>query len=196
LNGTNQQINPVVKAARKDEIYKFGFDGNQSVGKLVLKDLLLLSIDKDLRFNAPVKGKCTFQNFNCYTGIGASQVRSSQDEARVRNALSVMYNEIDSETKSCLASKRPMLEEGGIPAWNQKRNQVASSIQEKVMEKLRIEEGIIAAEQSVEIPKQCKPLISAVMNRLDKISQIKASKAAVKMTDSLSSFLHSTPKNM
>ena len=186
----------MVKAARKEEIYKFGLDGNQSVGKIVLKDLLLLSIDKDLRFNAPVKGKCTFQNFNCYTGTGASQVRSSQDEARVRNALSIMYNEIDSETKSFLPSKRPMLEEGGIPAWNQKRNQVASSIQERVMDKLRIDEGVIAAEQGVEIPKQCTPFISAVLNRLDKVTQIKASKAAVKMTKSLSSFLHSTPKNM
>ena len=93
----------------------------------------------------PVKGKGTFQNFHCYTDTGASQVRSSQDEARVRNALSIVYNEIDSDTKSFLASKRPMLEERGIPAWHQKRNQVASSIQERVMDKLRIEEGLIIA---------------------------------------------------
>ena len=35
------------------------------------------------------------------------------------------------------------------------------------MDKLRIDEGVIAAEQGVDIPKQCTPFITAVLNRRD-----------------------------
>ena len=55
---------------------------------------LLLSIDKRLKFNATVNGLATFQNFACVTTIGQALQISNQDEARVRNARTLIYNEI------------------------------------------------------------------------------------------------------
>ena len=88
--------------AKIKEIYKFGADGNETAGKVVLKDLLLLSIGKRLKFNATLKGKATFQNFACFTTTGQALQKSNQDEARVRNALTLMYNEMTADMKNIL----------------------------------------------------------------------------------------------
>lgn len=62
---------------------------NQTFGA----DLLLLSMDKRLKFNATLKGNATFQNFACFTLFRQVLQKSNQDEVRLRNALTPMYNE-------------------------------------------------------------------------------------------------------
>lgn len=73
------------QVSSSDIVHNFGVDSDKPASQVTIKELLLTYFDKGLKFNATEKGRETFQNFRCFTGIPA--VRSRGDEARVRNAL-------------------------------------------------------------------------------------------------------------
>ena len=171
-------------------VHAFGIGPNVPVSQITLKDLLLLSFDKGLSFNAAEIGKKTYQNFECHTGN--PPVSMPTDEQRVRNALSNLYRELDCDGKKISSLKQPSAESGDVPAWNQKRNEIASLIQEKVMRKLEDLELSVVVASSKKPYKRCTPNVSAVMSRLDKFNVSKREQSSKKLAGSMSSFLTTT----
>ena len=106
IQDTSVSIKPInatkieLKSSRKSGVvHSFGIGTNVPVSQITLKDLLLLSFDKGLSFNAAEIGKKTYQNFECFTGN--PPLSTTTDKQRVRNALKSLYKELDCESKSC-----------------------------------------------------------------------------------------------
>jgi hypothetical protein len=88
-------------------VHRFGLDNNKVVAQVTLADLLLLSYSKGFIYHATERGKGTHQNFECYTGVPPVILRS--DEARVRNALSLLSKYTTDVRKSVLVKKCRLL---------------------------------------------------------------------------------------
>ena len=177
----------VTHTHQSDTVHNFGTNSSQHVSQIALKDLLILSLDKGISFGATEKGKETFQNFRCYTGV--PPVRSRADEARVRNALNYAYKEIDSDSKKVFDSKKPDVETGDVTTWNQNRNKTAIIIQERVIDALTKEEMAMAIKNKVPAPKRSAPLVTTLMGRYDKLILSKHHKSACQLKDSMRHFL-------
>ena len=78
-------------------VHKFGMDNNEVVAQVTLAELLLLAQSKGLHFKIAEKGKGTFKNFQCYTGVPPTILRA--DEARVRNALTLRPNATEGQDR-------------------------------------------------------------------------------------------------
>jgi hypothetical protein len=176
-HGGNSGAIPSLKSS--DIVHSFGLGKNELVSKLAM----LLSLDKGIHFMASEKGKETFQNFRCYTGKPPQ--RSKQDEGRVRTALSLMYKEIDVETAIILAIKMPSVEDGGISMWNQRRNKIASDIQERAIDTLSREE----AKYTVDATKRSAPQVLTFLHSYDKLRTSKHNYSAMQLNDSMRNFL-------
>lgn len=182
--GNRRSISGSIPSLKSSDIvHSFGLDKNELVSKIAIKDLLLLSLDKGIHFSASEKGKETFQNFRCFTGKPPQ--RSKQDEGRVRTALSLMYKEIDVETAKILAIKMPSVEDGGVPMWNQRRNKIASDIQEKAIDTLSKEE----AKYNVDATKRSAPQVLTFLHSYDKLHTSKHNYSAMQLNDSMRNFL-------
>ena len=103
-------INPVSSSGI---VHSFGLEVKRSAEYTII-ELLLLSIDKGLTFNATEKGRETIQNFECFTGNPPKSSR--QEEGRVRKMLTLIFKEIDSATEKVLSTKMPSAAEGTVPA--------------------------------------------------------------------------------
>lgn len=190
------------KAVRQDEIsacnqvlgydivHNFGVESNKPASQITIKELLLIHFEKKLKFNATEKGKETFQNFRCFTGIPPA--RSRGDEARVRNALNYMCKEINPEVERVLSIIRPDVSEGNVPAWNQKRNKIALEIQDKMIDTLCKEENEIAKINNIAPPKRSAPHITVLMGRYDKVITSRSNHSTVQLKDSMRNFLGKT----
>jgi hypothetical protein len=62
-----------------------------------------------------------------------------QDESRVRGALTALYEQLDQESRTILY-KEKLLIGHGVVEWNQKRNETAQRIEEKLINELSIKE--------------------------------------------------------
>jgi hypothetical protein len=146
-------------------VHRFGMDNNKVVAQMTLADLLLLSYSKGFIYHATERGKGTHQNFECYTGVPPVILRS--DEARVRNALSLLSKYTTDVRKSVLAKKMPL---NDVATWNQERNRIALAIQEDVIDALCEEEKMMATKMIAKAPKRSASTISTVMGRYDKLA--------------------------
>ena len=165
-------------------VHQFGMDNNKVVTQITLSELLLLSFSKGLMFNVAEKGKCTYQNFQCFSGNPPVMLRA--DEARVRSALTLLHKHIDNARKVALSKRRP---KENVPEWNQQRNKIALEVQEKVIDELSREEFITANKLKVKVPKCSASTISTVIGRYDRLALDKRVIANANQKTSLTAFL-------
>lgn len=165
-------------------VHRFGLDNNKVVAQVTLADLLLLSYSKGFIYHATERGKGTHQNFECYTGVPPVILRS--DEARVRNALSLLSKYTTDVRKSVLVKKMPLID---VATWNQERNKIALAIQDDVIDALCEEEKLMAAKMIAKAPKRSASTISTVMGRYDKLAIDTKMVTNKKLKSQMSNFL-------
>lgn len=169
-------------------VHSFGFNDERHSAEYTINELLLLSLDKGLKFNTSEKGISTFQNFECFTGKPPE--RSRQEEGRVRKALSLVYAEIDQTTQKILSNKMPRTDlEGAVAAWNQERQKLAKMIEDKVINTLSKIEIEVAGKYKVPPPKRSSATVSVITCRYDKVKTAINNQEKVQMTDSMLNFL-------
>lgn len=183
----------VVNPAPNSGIVHFFGMGEKHSSEMTISELLLLSIDKELKFYATEKGKETIQNFQCFAG--STPIRSRQEEGRVRATLTLIYKEIDKTSETVLSTKKPSIGEENVPMWNHNRNKVATMIQEKVIDTLSKIESDIEKNSKLTPPKRCPPAVSALMSRYDKVSTARHNQSKAQLTDSMLNFLGKTPSS-
>jgi hypothetical protein len=162
---TSQKSNEDSVRALPD-IYKFGIGSAKNITDLPLHELLITAIDSKLLFQPTQQGKTTVQNFECYSKKGNVLSLSRQDESRVRGALTGLYEQLDQESRTILYKEKPLIGHG-VVEWNQKRNETAQRIEEKLINELSIKEKEIATKLCVNIPKRVANTTGAVMSRYD-----------------------------
>ena len=170
-------------------VYQFGMGNNKCLSLCTFRDLILLCYEMDLNFSEAQKGKGTNQNFQCY--IGSPPILSRSDEARVRQAINLIKAQTTPHDNSTLSLKKPVDEER-IPAWNKVRQEVATRIQEKIVEEVCAKEQQVYVCVGKKVPKRVEPKISAVIGRHDVIAKMKKDLGNVKLRGSMASYLSSS----
>lgn len=171
-------------------VHKFGVDNDKAVAEVTLSELLLLASSKGLHFKIAEKGKGTFQNFQCYTGEPPTILRA--DEARVRNALTLLQKHTDPVRRAILWSRQPK-PNTKVTAWNIERQKIATDIQDEVIDALSAEEKSMAANLKVKIQKRPANTISTVIGRYDKLALDKKQLSNKKLKSQMSQYLSKTP---
>ena len=148
-------------------VYTFGRDQNKPVSEVTLQELLLLAIDYKLLFQPVQQGKKTVQNFRCYSSP-LHTVTAKQDDQRVRDVLTLLYAELDDNSRAILEAAKPSVEViGGIADWNARRKTTALEAQERIINTISANELDIATKLNITVPKRVANTTTAVMGRID-----------------------------
>ena len=169
-------------------VYNFRMGNNKCLSLCPFRDLILLCYEMDLNLSEAQKGKGTNQNFQCY--IGNPPTLSRSDEARVRQAINLIKAQTTPHDNSTLSLKKPVCEER-IPAGNKVRQEVATRIQEKIVEEVCAKEQRVYECVSKKVPKRVESIKSAVIGRHDVIAKMKDI-GNVKLRGSMASYLSSS----